>query len=128
MGGLVQRAVWRIIAVLAIAVAPAGAAFVWGAQAGQATSLPGEEPSRTSADLSAAQPAAAQGDSGPVIVTGMPGLRWSDVTRSGPPALWSLLERGSAAAMSVRTLHPRACPIDGWLTLGAGSRATARAG
>jgi hypothetical protein len=125
IGGLTRRAVWRIIAVLAIAVAPAGAAFLWWAEAGQAASLPGEEPSRTSADLSVAQPAAAQSDSGPVIVIGMPGLRWSDVTRSGTPVLWSLLERGSAAAMSVRTPHPRACPIDGWLTLGAGSRATA---
>ncbi len=123
IGGLTQRTAWRIVAMLAIAVAFAGSAFLRWGQPGQAATLAGEA-ARTPADVSPAQPAA-QGNNNPVIVIGMPGLRWSDVTRKGTPALWSLFERGSAAAMSVRTPHPRTCPIDGWLTLGAGARATA---
>jgi hypothetical protein len=123
IGGLTQRTAWRIVAMLAIAVAFAGSAFLRWGQPGQAATLAGEA-ARTPADVSPTQPAA-QGNNNPVIVIGMPGLRWSDVTRKGTPALWSLFERGSAAAMSVRTPHPQTCPIDGWLTLGAGARATA---
>jgi hypothetical protein len=36
IGGPAQRAVWRIIAVLAIAVAPAVAAFLWWAEEAKA--------------------------------------------------------------------------------------------
>lgn len=60
-----------------------------------------------------------------VVVFGVPGLRWSDVSATATPAIWDVLEGGAAAAMSVRTVRPSGCPIDGWLTFGAGVRATA---
>src|SRR5262245_29107793 len=124
IGGAARRAAWRVIAMLAVAVTPAGVTFLWWAGGTHAAAMTGEAPSRTPNGLSLSQPVASQSDRSPVIVIGIPGLRWSDVSRSGTPALWSLFERGSAAAMSVRTPHPSACAVDGWLTLGAGARAT----
>lgn len=60
---------------------------------------------------------------GHVVLIGVPGLRWSDVTRSGTPTLWRLAGQGSAGSMSIRTVDAPTCPIDGWLTISAGNRA-----
>ena len=70
-----------------------------------------------------AAPAAAQAD-GPVVVVGVPGLRWSDV---GPatPTLQQLSRTGAVGALSVKAVPEVSCPADGWLTLGAGNRAVA---
>jgi hypothetical protein len=57
------------------------------------------------------------------VIIGVPGLRWSDLSETGTPALWSFTDRGSAAALSVRTTTPTTCPVDGWLTVSAGQRA-----
>jgi hypothetical protein len=61
----------------------------------------------------------------PIILIGTGGLTWSDVSSKGTPALWSLLRDGSTAAVSVRSVFPNTCPIDGWLSLSAGDRAAA---
>lgn len=61
---------------------------------------------------------------GPVVVVGLGGVRWSDVGPARTPVLWRLTAEGSAAALSVRTVHPLTCRGDGWLTVGAGQRAT----
>ena len=58
-----------------------------------------------------------------VIVVGVTGLRWDDVDAAGTPALWRLLARGSAGALSVHAAGPLTCAADGWVTLGAGNRA-----
>ncbi|MEO5873381.1 MAG: hypothetical protein ABIS86_24075, partial [Streptosporangiaceae bacterium] len=58
-----------------------------------------------------------------VVVIGIPGLLWSDVSASDTPALWKLTGSGSAAVLSVRTTGPKTCPVDGWLTVSAGQRA-----
>ncbi|MFG1853318.1 hypothetical protein ACGFJT_15890 [Actinomadura geliboluensis] len=59
---------------------------------------------------------------GRVVIVGVPGLMWSDVTRENTPALWELTGDGSAAGLSVRTTRVNTCPTDGWLTLSAGQR------
>ncbi|TNY37804.1 hypothetical protein [Thermomonospora catenispora] len=67
--------------------------------------------------------AAPAGAAGPVIVVGVPGLRWSDLDEHDTPHLWRLTREGSAGALSVRTTRANTCPADGWLTLSAGQRA-----
>jgi hypothetical protein len=58
-----------------------------------------------------------------VIVVGIGGLRWSDVSPTVTPALWRLAGEGSVGSLVVSGIHPRTCPADGWLTLNAGARA-----
>ncbi len=48
-----------------------------------------------------------------IVVIGIPDLVWADVTATGTPALWRLVERGSAGALSVRAAVSRTCPTDG---------------
>lgn len=76
-------------------------------------------------------PAAAAGSgsgsapsSGPIVVVGIAGLRWSDIQRDTTPTLYSLIGAGSVASISVRTVNLLTCPVDAWLTLSAGNRAT----
>ncbi|WP_344828783.1 hypothetical protein [Actinocorallia longicatena] len=63
-----------------------------------------------------------------VVVIGVPGLQWSDVTLRDTPNLWKLTGENAAAAMSVRTTTNRTCSIDGWLTVSAGQRARLKSG
>jgi hypothetical protein len=60
-----------------------------------------------------------------VVLVGIPGLQWDDLSATGTPALWQLAETGAAASLSVRAVRPRTCPIDGWLTVNAAARAMA---
>ncbi len=78
----------------------------------------------------ATRPAAAATPESPVVVVGTAGLRWDDVDRDRTPNLWGLLERGSVADLSIRSVRSAACPVDGWLALSSGRRAgdEARAG
>lgn len=62
---------------------------------------------------------------GEIVVIGVPGLSWSDITQDGTRALWSLAEEGAVAGLIVRGAHVVTCPADGWLTFGAGQRAAA---
>lgn len=58
-----------------------------------------------------------------VIIAGVPGLRWDDVDPDVTPTLWRMAERGSIGSLSVRSARRPTCPVDGWLTLGAGNYA-----
>ena len=58
-----------------------------------------------------------------VVVVGVPGLTWADVSQSRTPALWSLASEGSSGLLTTRAAVTQTCPWDGWLTLGAGNRA-----
>jgi hypothetical protein len=61
----------------------------------------------------------------PVVVVGIAGLTWDNLTEDGTPTLWRMLDDGAdAAAMTVRTVHSPPCPLDGWLSLSAGRAAT----
>jgi hypothetical protein len=105
-----------IAALAAGAVMPAAPAGATGAPAG---SLPAP------AAVTSARPATGPGPRPPghVVVVGIGGLRWSDVSAAGTPALWRLARAGSVGSLSVGGISPRTCPADGWLTLNAAARA-----
>ena len=68
--------------------------------------------------------AAAQAPAGHrVIVLGIGGLRWSDISPSKTPAIWRLARAGSVGSLVTTSVHPVTCPADAWLTLNAGRRA-----
>jgi hypothetical protein len=83
--------------------APAAPAAVRGAQAGGAPAAPAR----------------------PVVIIGIPGLRWTDISRRATPALWRLAEHGSVGSLVVSAVRTHTCPADAWLTLNAGARAMA---
>jgi hypothetical protein len=58
-----------------------------------------------------------------MVLVGIGGLRWSDVSPTTTPALWRLAGRGSVGSLAVSGIYPRTCPADGWLTLNAAARA-----
>ncbi len=89
--------------------------------------LPGGTASARSTGLRAPTVAAptAEQATNPIVLIGTGGLTWSDVSAKSTPALWSFLRDGSTAAVSVRSVFPNTCPVDGWLSLSAGNRAAA---
>ncbi|GAA2747084.1 hypothetical protein GCM10009868_35090 [Terrabacter aerolatus] len=58
-----------------------------------------------------------------LVVIGLGGLSWDDVSAEDTPTLWGLLRDGSAASVSVKTLRLTTCPTDGWATVSAGEAA-----
>lgn len=58
-----------------------------------------------------------------VVVVGLSGLRWSDVSPAATPTLWRLAGQGSAGSLVDYAVLPLTCPADAWLTLNAGARA-----
>ncbi|MEV2279411.1 hypothetical protein AB0I72_27925 [Nocardiopsis sp. NPDC049922] len=62
-------------------------------------------------------------DGGPVVLVGIPGLLWRDVTPEATPTLWELAGHTSIGNVSIRTATSRTCPTDGWLSVSAGQRA-----
>nr|WP_285758795.1 hypothetical protein [Nocardiopsis ansamitocini] len=62
--------------------------------------------------------------SGPVVLVGVPGLSWQEIAPDRTPNLWSLAEDSAIGDMSIRTVTSRTCPVDGWLTVSAGQRAS----
>ena len=103
-------------AILALA-APAAAGSS-GANRGATVNAGASRPAGTSRTATVSAPPA-----GHVIVVGIGGLRWSDVSPTVTPALWRLAGEGSVGSLVVSGIHPRTCPADGWLTLNAGARA-----
>ncbi len=63
-----------------------------------------------------------------VLLIGIPGLRWTDISASATPELWRLAERGSVGSLSLHAVRNGiTCPADAWLTINGGARATAEA-
>ena len=58
-----------------------------------------------------------------VVVVGISGLRWSDVSPTATPTLWRLAGQGSVGSLVDYAVLPLTCPADAWLTLNAGARA-----
>ena len=58
-----------------------------------------------------------------VVVVGLSGLRWSDVSPAATPTLWRLAGQGSVGSLVDYAVLPLTCPADAWLTLNAGARA-----
>jgi hypothetical protein len=73
----------------------------------------------------AAQPsrAAVQALAKNVVVVGISGLTWTDVTPASTPELWRLAAAGSVGSLVDYAQQPLACPADGWLTLNSAARA-----
>ncbi|WP_253872379.1 hypothetical protein [Promicromonospora umidemergens] len=104
-----------VVAALLGLLGPAVAAAAPRAQAATGSEpAPGSQPAAGSG--SASEPVA------PVVVVGVAGLRWTDVSRSTTPNLWHMVGGGSVASINVRTAAPATCPLDAWLTLSAGTR------
>lgn len=59
-----------------------------------------------------------------VVVLGVAGLAWEDITAVDTPTLYDLAGSDAAASLTVRTVRSRTCVVDGWLTVNAGRRAT----
>jgi hypothetical protein len=82
------------------------------------------------AALAAATPAAARTPAitpaRHVVIVGLSGLRWSDVSASVAPTLWRLAGQGSVGSLVDYAVLPLTCPADGWLTLNSGARAQSR--
>ncbi|MFF0341581.1 hypothetical protein [Kribbella sp. NPDC004875] len=68
----------------------------------------------------AAPPTGAQ-----VVVLGVGGLRWTDLSAAATPNLWRLAGQSAVAAVSARTAKVDSCPSDAWLTLNTGVRMAA---
>jgi hypothetical protein len=60
-----------------------------------------------------------------VVVVGVPQLTWADIDATTTPVLFSLARESAVGSLSVKGADPVSCPDDGWLTLGAGNRASA---
>jgi hypothetical protein len=58
-----------------------------------------------------------------VVLVGVPGLTWSDVSAGRTPHVSELAEEGAVGSLSVRAARSTTCLLDGWATLGAGNRA-----
>src|SRR5262252_7402029 len=81
----------------------------------------------TGAAVLSANPAGAKTSAGPpsrhVVIVGLSGLRWSDVSQAATPTLWRLAGQGSAGSLVDFAGLPLTCPADGWLTVNSGTRA-----
>src|ERR1700761_6545847 len=62
---------------------------------------------------------------GHVVIVGLSGLRWTDVSASATPALWRMARAGSPGSLVAFAVNPHTCPADAWLTLNGGDRAQA---
>lgn len=60
----------------------------------------------------------------PVVLVGISGLRWSDVSAAVTPTLWQLIGSSAVGSTQVRSARSVTCPVDGWLTISAGVNAT----
>lgn len=65
---------------------------------------------------------------GKIVIVSMPSVTWQDVAAGDAPNLRRLAERGSMAAMSLRTVGPRTDQASALVTIGAGNRARAHGG
>jgi hypothetical protein len=121
------RLLTAVLAVLAGLVALAAQATPAGARAAgaQLGARPASAASPASAARSVAAGRAAGAQVHPVLIIGLSGLRWSDISPEATPALWRLAEHGSVGSLVVSAVRTRTCPADAWLTLNAGARATA---
>ncbi len=60
-----------------------------------------------------------------VVIVGLSGLRWTDISASATPALWRTAQAGSPGSLVAFAVNPHTCPADAWLTLNGGDRAQA---
>jgi hypothetical protein len=100
-----------LLGAVVCAVLAAGAAGVL-ARPAQATVRP------TARTATATRPAPVRH----VVIVGVSGLRWNEVSAARTPTLWRMAEDGSVGSLVDYAEYPFACPADGWLTLNSGAR------
>ena len=110
------RAALAAVAVLAVLVGLLSAT-----PAAQATSSVGQPGAAAATVPVPAETAAGTDTDTPMVVIGVAGLSWSDLSED-TPALEDL-SSGGIGSLVVRSVHPVTCPADGWLSLSSGSRA-----
>ncbi|NED95328.1 hypothetical protein G1H11_08365 [Phytoactinopolyspora alkaliphila] len=59
-----------------------------------------------------------------VVLVGVAGLAWEDVTPEDMPTLHAMAGTDAAASLTVRTIRSRTCAVDGWLTVSSGRRSS----
>jgi hypothetical protein len=84
----------------------------------------GAEAPAATAQVAVAIPAPSAGPH-PVVLVGISGLLWSDISPVFTPNLWRLAASGSVGNLVVYAVDTLTCPADGWLTLNSGARALA---
>jgi hypothetical protein len=108
----VRRAALLVVLLLAAALCPPVAA----------AAQPAPARAQQQSGGAVAQPTGA--GTADVVVIGVVGLRWDHVDPGRTPVLARLAQRGARGALSVKAAGAQVtCPVDGWLTLGAGNRA-----
>lgn len=109
------------LAAAAVAVLAVLVGLLAATPSAQATSSV-EQPGPASAPVPVPAETAAGADTDtPMVVIGVAGLSWSDLSED-TPALEDL-SSGGIGSLVVRSVHPLTCPADGWLSLSSGSRA-----
>ena len=58
-----------------------------------------------------------------VVIVGLSGLRWADISPAATPALWNVAKAGAVGSLIDYAVLPHTCPADAWLTLNGGDRA-----
>ncbi|WP_405085780.1 hypothetical protein [Microbispora sp. NBC_01389] len=110
--------VFGVFGVSVVSLAPAAAASA--GLAGLAAA-PDQRPDQWPDQRGTAAGAGSAGER--VVLVGIPGLMWSDVTPEDTPALWRLAGESAIGSLSARTVRKDGtCPYDGWLTVSAGVR------
>ncbi|MBB5787381.1 hypothetical protein [Jiangella mangrovi] len=59
-----------------------------------------------------------------VVLLGVAGLSWPDITAEGMPTLHAMAGSEAAGSLTVRTVSARTCVVDGWLSVSSGRRST----
>ncbi len=113
------------LASVVLAVAVVGGTAL--ASTASATTTASAANGATVSRVAAARPASAGAGATPhrVVLIGIAGLRWSDVSAAATPALWRLAQEGSIGSLVVSGVATHSCPADGWLTLNGAARAAA---
>jgi hypothetical protein len=124
--GVTRRRLYAAAALLLVAAAAVAAAAL--SPGGTARAAPGALAAGPSPAGTRAAGGRAAGVPGVprarhVVIVGIPGLRWSEVSARTSPSLWGVAAEGSVGSLVDYAVIPHTCPADGWLTLNAGSRA-----
>lgn len=87
----------------------------------------GPTPAGSAAPSDSAAPVSGPGSTpgGPVVLVGIPDLRWEDLAPDTTPTLWNLVGRSAVAALTDNSGEGVARRATGWVTLNTGSRALA---
>jgi hypothetical protein len=121
--GLALCAALALLAAIAAAARPAAAANTAGtARTAGTASTAGTANAAGTASTAATAPRAVAA-ARHVVIVGISGLTWDNVTPATMPALWRLADGGSVGSLVDYAQQPVACPADGWLTLNSAARA-----